>query len=160
MHASPQKPAHSQGTKAQIRPKGRGLVVLAKPGNAMPCCHLHKSRRGGRKRKRQQNIVPWSFPPSGWVIPPAGGEDAHGAGMVPLSTPIGRDCARVPAGAGSAIYPQPASHPRPMAPRRNHSSLSSPQFSAAIRCSRQGHGDNTHKRARCWGSVRSSTSTL
>lgn len=116
LHALPQKPARSQGTKAQIRPKGRGLVVSAKPSNAMLCCHLRKSRRGGGacfeqikrcERERQQNTIPWSFPLSCWVIPPAR-EDAYGAGMVPLSTLTGRDCARAPLkGWGALLTPTP-----------------------------------------------------
>lgn len=130
--ASPQP-----GNKSPNRTKRTWVVVSAKPGSAMPCCPLRKSKRGGGvrferikrlKRKRQQNTVPWSFPPSCWVIPAAGGEDAHGAGTGPLSTPTGTDGARVPAGVGRAIHPQPTSHPRSTvgAPGAPHTSMPPP----------------------------------
>lgn len=82
LQTSLQKPAQSQGAKVQMRPKSRGLVALAKPSSAMSCWYLFKWRLGGGacfeqikrcKRMRQQNIIPRSFPPSCWVIPPAGG---------------------------------------------------------------------------------------
>lgn len=154
---SPQKPR----SKIPTQPQSSRWVVLAKPGNAMPCCHLSNSRGGGgggvtfeeiKRAKRAE------LPPKLLGYSCAGGEDGCSQRRHSSLEPSSREgLCQSPCRGGEPHSPSPPpTHPR--GPKVEVFLLE--QLGATIRCSQQEHERNTHKGALCWDSVRSATGTL